>query len=240
MEEIKKNENKLTFAELEKFVNADWENGRSLLHIAVNQDDFKLVKYCIQLNADVNKIDHYGRTPMFFCKSLKIAKFLVDNGIEVNILNYGGQTAVVDLYHSENIDIIKYLAGITNLDLVSGKLYSATLLEKMIILREKDLSLFEIALPRTKNKNRIDSYSNSYLLSAVKKNKYLDVVMMLAKSGIDLYIRDENGKNFYDLSFQYVKKKIEKEFPDFMKYKDLSESQRQRKFKLDQLNIISN
>ena len=60
MEEIKKNENKLTFAELEQFVNADWGYGRSLLHKAVYRDNINLVKLCIQLNADVNKIDDHG------------------------------------------------------------------------------------------------------------------------------------------------------------------------------------
>lgn len=234
------NENILTADILELFVNSNWENGRSLLHIAVNQDDFKLVKYCIQLNADVNKIDNHGRTPLFFCKSIEIAKFLVDSDIDVNILNYRGETAVVSLYDSGNIDVIKFLAGITNLDFESGNHYYLTLLGRMISNQEGDLSLFKIVIAGTKNLNRIDNFSNSYLLSAVKNSKYLDVIMMLAESGIDLFIKDKNGKNFYDLSFQYVKKEIEKKYPDFMKYKDMPESQRQRKSKLEQLNTISN
>jgi ankyrin repeat protein len=232
--------NKVNYSEMEHFVNADWENGRSLLHLAVEQDDSTLVKQCIQFNADVNKIDNHGETALFYCKSLEMAKFLVENGIDVNIFNSEGETAVVYLYNWGNIDIIKYLAGITNLDLESGKQYSSILLERMIYRKEDNLSLFEIVISRTNNINRIDNCSNSYLLSAVRNNKYLDVIMMLAKSGIDLYLRDKNGKNFYDLSFQYVKKKIEKEFSDFMKYKDMPESQRQRKLKLEQLNIISN
>lgn len=240
MEEKKKDENKVDYTDMQNFVNADWGNGGSLLHKAVYRDDINLVKQCIQLNAVVNKIDNNGCTPLFHCKSLEIAKFLVDNGTDVNILNKEGETAVASLYYWRKFDVIKYLAGITNLDLESGKKYSSTLLERMISRQESDLSLFEIVIPRTKNINRIDSYSNSYLLSAVKNSKYLDIIMMLAKSGIDLYIKDREGKNFYDLSFQYVKKKIAKEFPDFMKYNDLSESQRQRKFKLDQLNMISN
>lgn len=60
--------------------------------------------------------------------------------------------------------------------------------------------------------------------------------MMLVESGIDLYTRNRDGKNFYDLSFQYVKKEIEKKYPKFMKYKDVTENQRNRNVKLAQLN----
>jgi len=59
---------------------------------------------------------------------------------------------------------------------------------------------------------------------------------MLVESGIDLYTRNRDGKNFYDLSFQYVKKEIEKKYPKFMKYKDVTENQRNRNVKLAQLN----
>lgn len=240
MEEIKEDGNNVNCTDMKNFVNADWGVGGSLLHRAVYHDDINLAKQCIQLNAEVNRIDNDGRTPLFNCRSLEMAKFLVDNGIDVNIFDSKGETAVVYLYNGRNIEIIKYLAGITNLDLESGKKYSSILLERMIYRQEDNLPLFEIVISRTNNINRIDNCSNSYLLSAVRNNKYLDVIMMLAKSGIDLYIKNREGKNFYDLSFQYVKKKIEKEYPDFMKYKDMSEGQRQRKFKLDQLNIISN
>lgn len=240
MEEIKKDENKVDYTEMEYFVNADWWNEKSLLHLAVKQDDFSLVKQCIQLKADVNKTDNCGYTALFYCKSLEMAKFLVDNGIDLNIISGFGETAVVSLYNRKNSDIIKYLAGITNLDFERGTNISSTLLEKMIIFQEDDLSLFEFVLSRTNNKNRIDSNSNSYLMKAVKNSKYLDVIMILVESGIDLYLKDKYGNNFYDLSFQYVKKAIEKNYPDFIKYKDMPESQRQRKFKLEQLNIISN
>ena len=56
MEEIKNHENKVNDTEMDYFINADWEFGRSLIHFAVGFDNFRLVKQCIQLNADVNKI----------------------------------------------------------------------------------------------------------------------------------------------------------------------------------------
>lgn len=243
MEEIKKNESGLTYTEIEHFVNANWGHGKSLLHLAVEQDDFKLVKQCIQFKADVNKVDYYGDTALFTCRSLEIAKFLVDSGTDVNILNHIGDTAVVRLYFRRNIDMIKYLAGITDLDLEGGKDNSSTLLNKMITYQEGDLSLFKIVIPRTKNINRIDNYSNSYLMNAAKNSKYLDEIMLLTKSGIDLYIRDKAGNNFYDLSYRYVQKEIEKNYPEFMKRKGMTDQQRQvldRFDKLIQLNSISN
>ena len=244
MEEIKKNENNVTFAEIKQLLNADWGSGRSLLHFAVFLDDIKLVKLCIQFKADVNEIDNYGCTALFFCNSIEIAKFLVDNGTDVNILNIDGDTAVVRLYYKKgNSDIIKYLAGITNLNIECGKYNPTTLLDKMISYEEKDLSLFKIVIPRTKNINRVDNYSRSYLMNAVLNNKYLDVIKFLIESEIDLYLRDQYGKNFYDLAFKYVQKEIKKNYPEFMKRKDKTEQQRQaldRSDKLKQLNTISN
>jgi ankyrin repeat protein len=243
MEKIKRNENNVTFTEIKQLLNADWGDGRSLLHLAVEQDDFKLVKQCIQFKADVNKVDNDGCTALFFCNSIEIAKFLVDNGTDVNILNIYGDTAVIRLFYRKNSDIIKYLAGITNLDLEGGKNYPVTLLNEMILCEEKDLSLFKIVIPRTKNINRIDGYSRSYLMNAAKNSKYLDEIMLLAESGIDLYIRDRDGKNFYDLSFKYVQKEIEKNYPEFMMRKGMTDQQRQvldRSDKLKHLNSISN
>lgn len=232
-------ENILSLDELEHFVSSDWGNGDSLLHVAVWQDDIKHVEQCIQLKADVNKVNGLGCSALFLCKSLEIAKFLVNNGADVNILDIWGNTAVVSLYRRANNDVIKYLAEITDLDLERRKNYSTTLLHKMIFNQELDLSLFEIVIPRTKNINRINSYSDSYLTLAAKNIKYLDVIMMLVESGIDLYIKNKDGKNFYDLSFQYVQKEIKKKYPEFMKYKDMTDDQRRRKIKLGQLKRIS-
>jgi ankyrin repeat protein len=243
MEEIRNFENELTFAEIEQFVNADWGHGSSLLHLAVEQDDFKLVKQCIQFSADVNKLDNYGQTALFNCSSLEIAKYLVEYGVDVNILNHMGVTAVVKLYNS-NKDLIKYLAEITDLDVEDGKYNPSTLLYEMISNQEGDLSLFKIVIPRTKNINRTNYTSSSYLMSAVKNKKYLDVIKMLIELGkIDLYLRDRDGKNFYDLAFIYVQKEIKRNYPEYMRRKDMTDQQRQvldRADKLKHLNSISN
>lgn len=232
-------ENILSSDELKLFVNADWSYGRSLLHMAVQKDDFNLVRQCVQLNVDVNRVDTQGCTALFSCKSLEMAKFLVDNDADVNILDKWGNTAIVNLYGKGNRDIVKYLAEITNLDLEGGTSYSSTLLHEMIRNQELDKSLFEIVVPRTKDINRIDSYSDSYLTMAAQNSKYLDVIMMLVESGIDLYMKNRDGKNFYDLAFRYVQKEIKKKYPEFMKYKDMTDDQRKRKIKLEQLSRIS-
>lgn len=221
------------------FVNSNWRYGESLLHLAVQQNNVELVKQCIQLNVDVNKVDEQGRTALFYCRSLEIANILVNNGVDVNILDSIDNTAVVSLYRNADIDIIKYLAKITDLDLEGKKNDSSTLLQKMIDNQELDISLFEIVIPRTKCLNRIAGYfSDSYLTLAAQNRKYLDIIIILVEAGVDLYTRNRQGKNFYDLSFKYVKKEIEKKYPEFMRYKDMPEIPRQRLFKIKQLNRI--
>lgn len=62
---------------LEVFVNSDWGNGKSLLHIAVLQDDFNLVKLFIQLNVDVNKVDNHGLNGRCNIMIFKLLMFVV-------------------------------------------------------------------------------------------------------------------------------------------------------------------
>jgi hypothetical protein len=76
-------------------------------------------------------------------------------------------------------------------------------------------------------------------MMAAQNRKYLNVIMMLVESGIDQYMRNRDGKNFYDLSFQYVQEEIKKKYPEFIKYKDMTDDQRKRKIKLEQLGRIS-
>jgi len=241
IQNLTKNEEKeyeLNCMEIKAFVNTDWCYKQSLLHLAVLQDNMILIKQCFFYGIDVNKVDFYGNTALYYCRSLEVVKFLVGHGADVDVLNSDGQTAVVYLYERRNHDIIKYLIPITDLDLTGIKSRSYTLLDRMIYHGEEDLSLLKIVINGTKNLNRIDDRGDSCLTRAAQMKKNKDVIMLLVESGVDLYIRNSDGKNFYDLSNKQVQKIIEKKYPEFMRLKDMTEPQRQEYHKQKHLNSL--
>lgn len=234
-QKLKSKKDEMNGLVIQNFVNAGWIDGRTLLHIAVSTDNMELVKQCFHFGINVNKVDSKGNSALHYCNSLEIAKFLVEHGIDVNTLNKYGETAVVDIYSERNVEVVKYLISIADLDIVDNNYSAFTLLEKMIVYEEEDFSLIKKVVNRTKDLNRINSDGNSYLTIAAQNTKYKDVILLLIKAGCDLYIRNQDGNNFYDLSFKYVQKAIQKKYSGFMRRKDMTEQQRQR---LDKLKLL--
>jgi hypothetical protein len=108
----------------------------------------------------------------------------------------------------------------------------------MILSEESDPSLIQMVIDRTKNLNKLYMNGDSYLIRAAQTPKIKTLTLSLVKAGCDLYIRNSEGKNFYDLAYGYVKKEIEKKYPEFMHCRKMTDQQRQRYLKLNRLNII--
>ena len=124
---IEKNEEKEM--SLKEFVNTDWYYGGTLLHLAVSNNNLALVRQAIKNGAELDKTDDKGETALFCCEKLSIAEELMKSGINPNILNEEGETAVASMYQSK-FDILKYLIEYTDVDLSKNR--GLTLLEKMI------------------------------------------------------------------------------------------------------------
>jgi ankyrin repeat protein len=102
---------------------------------------------------------------------------------------------------------------------------SSTLLGWMILYEERDLSLIKLVISKTKDLNKLDKSGDSYLMRAAMTRKFKDVVISLIEAGCDMYIKDREGKNFYDLAYDYVKKEIKKNYPEFIHCKDMTDQQ---------------
>lgn len=224
--------------EIQDIINADWCEEQLLLHIAVMENNMNLITQCFHFGVDVNKVDNKGRTALYYCESVEIAKLLVEHGIDVNNLDFMGITAVVDHYSRSNDAVVKYLIQITDLDLAGDNFLASTLLEYMIYSEERDLSLIKMVVDRTKDLNRINYSGYTYLLMAVRIKKNTGVILLLIEAGVDLYVRDQDGNNFYDLSFKYVQAEIQKRYPEFIKRKDMTYQQRKRLDKLTHLKSL--
>ena len=198
------------------------------------------IRACIHNGDDVNEVDDDGDSALFYWPTLEAAKFLIDNGADVNIQNKRGYTAVVYLYKFDR-EAMKYLIPITDLDLMGNHITSNTLLGWMIVFEERDLSLIKLVISKTKDLNKLDWNGDSYLIVAAMTPKSKDVILLLIEAGCDMYIKDRDGKDFYDLSYKYVKKEIKKKYPEFMYCKDLTAQQRlqrQRELKLKHINSL--
>ncbi len=62
------------------------------LHDAAGSNDFEFVKLFVRHGADVNKLDGFGETPVLQTLDVEIAKFLVNAGTDVSVVDREGKT----------------------------------------------------------------------------------------------------------------------------------------------------
>jgi len=72
----------------------------------VEENRYNAVLESIESGENVNEKDYNGSTPLFFVKSIEIAKLLIKKGADVNAKNNGGKTP---LFYVRNLEIAKYL-----------------------------------------------------------------------------------------------------------------------------------
>lgn len=204
---------------INELINSDWGNGNTLLHEAVSLESIDLVKECISNGADINKVNRVNRTALFYCSSnndnaIEILHLLLNAGINPNIQDCNGNTAII--YNERYDRVLKELASVTNLDITNSNGYNLLLYGIMNF----DVDILKIVLKYTKNlnltcKNGYCYGKNALLLIATERNKS-SIILTLAKSGIDLFLKDKEGRDFYDLCYKNVQKLIVKELPDFI------------------------
>jgi len=211
---------------IETFVNSDWGSalgyfnglGANLLHIAVESKNIKLVDETIKMGADVNNTDLYGNTALFKCNCAEIIHKLLNSGCDPNLRNKQNEAAInMYLYKSELFHI---LAPITNLDEKCG---TFTILQYLIQNINTDCGTISEAIKYTKDLDVVDSKNRSLLHMAAVKQKYWSVIDLLISSGVNLYLKNDEGKDFYDLCFKGVQTMIKKKYPDFIKNKEIND-----------------
>lgn len=77
-------------------INAQDENGYSVLTAAISWNHFELTRWLVQNGADINIRDEDGETPLFVVESLEAAKLLIELGANFNATNHDGQTVRSD------------------------------------------------------------------------------------------------------------------------------------------------
>lgn len=216
MKNIKKLKNNEKEMSIKEFLNSNFYDPFTVLHYAAAGDNPLLIRQAIKFGADVNKRDALGRTALFYCSCKSNAQELIKAGADPNILSNAGETAVAR-FHIEHVDVVKYLAEVSDLDLRGAE--GSTILQKLISQGINDYELIDLVLSRTKNKDILLD-DKTLLFCAAKTKNYKDIIVLLAKSGMNLHFRDKNGKDFYDYCYKNVKKEIRKQMPEFIKERE--------------------
>jgi len=89
-------------------------NDYSPLFMACKGGNENLVKYLVELGADVNKENKFNETPLYgACEEEegkeKIVKYLVEHGINIKIVNMNGYSPLFMTCKSGNKSLVKYL-----------------------------------------------------------------------------------------------------------------------------------
>ena len=136
---------------------------------------FKLMKFLIQYGADYDATISLRRTVLMYSiinRNVKLTKYLINEGADLNIQDYRGQTALMLLlqkFEKSDLEILNLLISKTNVNLQNKKGQTALML------------LFTHVQMNQRKSKFID------------KNDYLTIIKLFIENNADLNIADEKG-----------------------------------------------
>ena len=90
------------------------EEGKTLLHLAVEEDDISLVEYLLDKGVKVNVYDLHGDTPLHYAIRkgyTNLSQILIKNGADVNAKNSNGQTPIFYAVNNDDENSITLLVN---------------------------------------------------------------------------------------------------------------------------------
>ena len=188
---IKNNENGKAKAMIDnmKDIDQDIFDEESALFIASRNDNFEIVKYLIQLGANVNLHNNYYSYTSLFGSSLENMKLLVDAGANIHHVNKLGHTALSNACSEGLLEEVKYLISVgADVNVDNGfALYMA------VGARNNELEICKVLIEAGVNINYVVNYDGNPLHLACKYNN-LNLIELLLDNGADEYIKNKSGK----------------------------------------------
>lgn len=89
-------------------------NNLNLLSVCVKINDFFSVDKYLSKNYDINVLNGDGSTALFHCQTVKMAKLLIMNGCNINIINSLNKSAQQHHREMHNLDIVNFLSCLSN------------------------------------------------------------------------------------------------------------------------------
>ena len=209
-------------------VNDKDKNHATPLHLASKCGYFEVIKILIRKEADVNAINHCGRTPLFFVFQentrllwphlleieTRIASFLIKKGAKVDIKDFSNITPLHLATKYGNLESVKILVE-NGADIN----FTSNFRERPIHLAcEKGyLEILNIFISKGVDINVLDFFSRNCLHIVVQRND-LQMAKVLLDNYIDVNLLDRDGRTPMDLACLNKKDEMIKLFKKNARY----------------------
>ena len=139
---------------------------------------FKEAKELIKSGADVNDVDGFNETPLFFVESVDIAKLLIENGANVNHKNDYQYTPI---FFKDNIAIYQVFIN-AGADINVRDLFGLTALD-----RQKSMSYASVLISYGALAGRIENYKKFRDLYTKEQREAFDTFMTITTNDNDFF-----------------------------------------------------
>ena len=172
-----------------------------LLRSAIRMENLELIKFALELGADVNGKTRYNGTPLYSAiwrESLDVVKFLVSQGADVNERDAFGRKPLCDAIETKSLDVVKFLVS-QGADVKIDHDGSTPL---HYAVRTTSLDMTQFFVSQGAEVNAVDYYGRTPLYESIfhlNSGDYsVELVEYLLSQGADVHIQDHHGRTALD------------------------------------------
>ena len=160
-------------------------SGQTILHIAVQNKCYNIVKYLLEIGLNIQCEDYRGNTPLHVAVmggDLNIIKLLLNNNSKLDTLNKNDETPLDIARKMKNQKIINLLSNSIQ---INEKTYKAKKKNNNIVLKLNDLNKTDIFFKLRESKN--NTINKSILINNSVNNWSLDTKNETDSQSINVY-----------------------------------------------------
>ncbi len=191
--EIKKNNliNIIKILNIGFDINAFHNYYGSLLHIAVENNKFDIVKYLIENKINVNLVNKHNTTSLieaFRSNNICIINYLMQNNADINIIQTNGRSCLYYAIINNNLNLVKLLL-IKKINLENNYVCQA------YFSNDKKIFNYYLNNGYSINDGNVDEHLNTILISLCYNNTDYNIeqIIYLISIGIDINKQNKYG-----------------------------------------------
>lgn len=171
------------------------------LHKAVIRSDKEKIKNLVSTGVNLEERDKNGETALFYAldnNRINIARFLIENHADVNVVNYFGRPVVQGAIVNNQYDLIKLMID-HNLNLQNSN-GNSTALTIVCNRKQVNFKILQLFVDKGVDINAKDKNQYSPLMYlTIKEEPNLDIIRYMIKKGADVNAKDRSGKSIIRL-----------------------------------------
>lgn len=179
------------------------ENGATItkyhLHSAVRGNNTDIAEFLIDNGADVNGVNWKKDTPLHICSKINTVQLLIKKGANINARNESGETPLYEAICHNRVEIAEVLID-NGADVNAKNSQGGTPLHEAV--QHSNPNVIEFLFKKGAKANAKDYDGCTPLHFAALKNRDDVCISILVKNGADSFIRDNNYKTPIDYSLE--------------------------------------